>query len=62
MDYSGQTPRRVLESGAILLDLAEKFGALLRKDRGKRTEALNWPFRRWVQRRVWAAVFGHSYA
>src|SRR4249919_3835998 len=38
MDYSEQTPRRVFESGAILLHLAEKFGAFLPKDRGKRTE------------------------
>src|SRR5256714_6394949 len=44
MDYSDQTPRRVFESGAILLYLADKFGAFLPKDRGKRTEALNWLF------------------
>src|SRR6266478_2283497 len=42
LDYSEQTPRRVFESGAILLYLADKFGAFLPKDRGKRTEALNW--------------------
>src|ERR671928_552422 len=35
MDYSEQTPRRVFESGAILLYLADKFGAFLPKDRGK---------------------------
>ena len=28
----------------ILLYLADKFGAFLPKDRGKRTEALNWLF------------------
>src|SRR5215204_7078079 len=39
MDHSEQTPRRVFESGAILLYLADKFGAFLPKDRGKRTEA-----------------------
>src|SRR6266700_2937287 len=33
MDYSEQTPRRVFESGAILLHLAEKFGAFLPHDR-----------------------------
>src|SRR6516162_3207568 len=40
MDYSEQTPRRVFESGAILLYLADKFSAFLPNDRGKRTEAL----------------------
>src|SRR5471032_999556 len=44
MDYSEKTPRRVFESGAILLYLADKFGAFLPKDGGKRTEALNWLF------------------
>src|SRR5471032_1521149 len=44
MDYSEPTPRRVFESGAILLYLADKFGAFLPKDWGKRTEALNWLF------------------
>ena len=39
-DYSEQPLRRVFESGAILLYLADKFGAFLPKDRGKRTEAL----------------------
>src|ERR1700689_996186 len=34
MDYSEQTPRRVFVSGAILLYLADKFGAFLPKDRG----------------------------
>jgi glutathione S-transferase len=46
LDYSERTPQRVFESGAILLYLADKFGAFLPKDRGKRTEALNWQ-KRW---------------
>src|SRR5262245_48212392 len=37
VDYSEQMPQRVFESGAILLYLADKFGAFLPKDRGKRT-------------------------
>ena len=42
VDRSGNTPQRVFESGAILLYLAEKFGAFLPKDPAKRTEALSW--------------------
>jgi GST-like protein len=44
LDRSGPKPRRVFESGSILLYLAEKFGAFLPSDPDKRTEALNWLF------------------
>ena len=44
VDRSGAKPQRVFESGAILLYLAEKFGAFLPKDPAKRTEALSWLF------------------
>src|ERR1700760_2521384 len=36
MDYSEQPPRRVFESGAILLYLADRFGAFLPKAGSKR--------------------------
>jgi GST-like protein len=36
MDYSEQRPRRVFESGAILLYLADKFGTFIPKDRTHR--------------------------
>src|SRR6201986_5514428 len=42
MDRSGPKPRRVFESGAILLYLAEKFCAFLPSDPDKRTEAPYW--------------------
>jgi GST-like protein len=62
MDYSEQPPRRVFESGAILLYLAEKFGAFLPKDRGKRTEALDWLFWQMGSTPYVGGGFGHFYA
>src|SRR5262249_24721026 len=60
MDYSERTPQRVFESGAILLYLADKFGAFLPKDRGKRTEPGIGCSGRWVQRPMSAAASGIS--
>src|SRR3954454_22425894 len=62
MDYSERTPQRVFESGAILLYLADKFGAFLPKDRGKRTEALNWLFWQMGSTPYVGGGFGHFYA
>jgi len=42
MDRSGQTPIRVFESGAILIHLAEKFGAFLPTEPAARAECLSW--------------------
>jgi hypothetical protein len=42
VDRSGPTPIRVFESGAILIHLAEKFGALLPTDAATRAECLSW--------------------
>ena len=55
-------PRRVFESGAILLYLAEKFGAFLPKDADKRTEALNWLFWQMGSAPYLGGGFGHFYA
>src|SRR5271154_1001516 len=43
LDRSGPKPIRVFESGAILMYLAEKFGALLPTD-SRRAECLSWLF------------------
>jgi GST-like protein len=44
LDRSGPEPIRIFESGAILLYLAEKFGAFLSRDAPKRAETLCWLF------------------
>jgi GSH-dependent disulfide-bond oxidoreductase len=62
MDHSGGTPRRVFESGSILLYLAEKFGAFLPTDGDKRTEALNWLFWQMASAPYLGGGFGHFYA
>ena len=62
MDRSGAKPRRVFESGAILLYLAEKFGAFLPTDPDKRTEALNWLFWQMGSAPYLGGGFGHFYA
>lgn len=62
LDRSGETPVRVFESGAILLYLAEKFGALLPQDTAGRTEALNWLFWQMGSAPYLGGGFGHFYA
>ncbi len=62
VDRSGTTPLRVFESGAILLHLAEKFGALLPRDLPGRTEALNWLFWQMGSAPYLGGGFGHFYA
>ena len=61
MDRSGPQPLRVFESGAILLHLAEKFGALL-PDGAARTEALSWLFWQMGSAPYLGGGFGHFYA
>ena len=62
MDYSENPPQRLFESGSILLYLAEKFGAFLPKDAGKRTETLNWLFWQMGSAPYLGGGFGHFYA
>jgi GST-like protein len=62
MDRSGPTPIRVFESGAILLYLAEKFGAFLPTDLGARAECLSWLFWQMGSAPYLGGGFGHFYA
>lgn len=62
MDRSGPKPRRVFESGAILLYLAEMFGALLPADTDARTEALNWLFWQMGSAPYVGGGLGHFYS
>jgi GST-like protein len=62
VDRSGSHPRRVFESGSILLYLAEKFGAFLPKDADARTEALNWLYWQVGSAAFLGGGFGHFYA
>jgi len=62
MDRSGPQPIRVFESGAILLHLAEKFGAFLPKDAAGRAECLSWLFWQMGSAPYLGGGFGHFYA
>ncbi|HYN59712.1 MAG TPA: glutathione-dependent disulfide-bond oxidoreductase [Rubrivivax sp.] len=62
LDRSGPTPIRVFESGAILMHLAEKFGALLPTARAARAECLSWLFWQMGSAPYLGGGFGHFYA
>jgi len=61
LDRSGPEPVRVFESGAILLHLAEKYGAFLPSGAG-RAEALSWLFWQMGSAPYLGGGFGHFYA
>jgi GST-like protein len=62
MDHSTTPPTRVFESGAILLYLAEKFGAFIPEDPAKRTEMMSWLFWQMGSAPYLGGGFGHFYA
>jgi GST-like protein len=62
MDRSGPKPIRVFESGAILVYLAEKFGAFLPTQGSARAECLSWLFWQMGSAPYLGGGFGHFYA
>ena len=62
LDRSSPTPIRVFESGAILLYLAEKFGAFLPTAAAARAECLSWLFWQMGSAPYLGGGFGHFYA
>ena len=62
LDCSGATPIRVFESGAILVYLAEKFGAFLPSDGARRAECMSWLFWQIGSAPFLGGGFGHFYA
>ena len=62
VDHSGPVPIRVFESGAILMHLAEKFGAFLPTDAAARAECLSWLFWQVGSTPYLGGGFGHFYA
>jgi GST-like protein len=62
VDRSGPEPIRIFESGAILIHLAEKFGAFLPTDTAKRAETLSWLMWQMGSTPFLGGGFGHFYA
>lgn len=62
LDRRYDEPRRVFESGSILVYLAESFDAFLPKDAAARTEAMNWLFWQMGSAPYLGGGFGHFYA
>ena len=62
VDRSGPKPIRVFETGAILVHLAEKFGAFLPTEAAARAECLSWLFWQMGSAPYLGGGFGHFYA
>jgi len=61
VDRSLDKPLRIFESGAILLYLADKFGAFIPADVAGRTECLSWLFWQMGSAPYLGGGFGHFY-
>ena len=61
LDRSGPEPIRVFESGAMLLHLAEKFGAFIPTDSKGRAECLSWLMWQMGSAPFMGGGFGHFY-
>jgi GSH-dependent disulfide-bond oxidoreductase len=61
VDRSGAEPVRLFESGAIMLHLAEKFGAFLPAAGAERAEVLSWLFWQVGSAPFLGGGFGHFY-
>ena len=62
VDRSGRKPVRLFESGAILLYLADKFGALIPEEPDLRAKCLSWLFWQMGSAPYLGGGFGHFYA
>ncbi len=62
VDHSTSPPTRVFESGAILVYLAEKFGAFLPEEPSARAECMSWLFWQMGSAPYLGGGFGHFYA
>lgn len=62
LDTSTSPSTRVFESGAILVYLAEKFGALLPTEASERAECMSWLFWQMGSAPYLGGGFGHFYA
>ena len=62
LDRSVDGSQRVFESGAILLYLAEKFGAFIPEDPIEKTECMSWLFWQMASAPYLGGGFGHFYA
>ncbi|MDP6377593.1 MAG: glutathione-dependent disulfide-bond oxidoreductase [Pseudomonadales bacterium] len=62
LDRGTTPPTRVFESGAILVYLAEKFGAFLPTDPSARAECMSWLFWQMGSAPYLGGGFGHFYA